>query len=178
MLVSCFLWDSFRAAAEGQAGCPGATGSSVDPVSYPIWLSAALCPKALHVCILVTELSLSSLTSGYYTTHWSHLSLGHKLPVWNLGGEIYQRTRATKHWLSPALEQAAHSPFGSQEMAVALFTWWEQDSFCSCPSSLPMNGAEEEFGGERITGSLLQPAPFEEEKGGHWKLAVKIRICT
>jgi len=50
-------------------------------------------------------------------------------------------------------------------------------SFCSCPSFLLMNGAEKGFGGEHVAGSLLQQAPFGEEKGGHWQLAVKIRLC-
>lgn len=41
-----------------------------------------------------------------------------------------------------------------------------------------MNRAEKGFGGEHIAGSFLQPAPFGEEKGGYWQLAVKIGICT
>ena len=104
---------------------------------------------------------------------WSHLSVGHKLPIQNLGGETYRRTRATKHWLSPALEQAALSPFGTQKMAVALFTWWEQEQCSSLfvPILVPSPWMELRKGLEENTSLVLSAS-------AHWQLAVKIRICT
>lgn len=86
-----------------------------------------------------------------------------------------------KHGLSTVLEQAALSPFGIQNDSSPFWivrTGAALLFFYSYPSSLAMNGDKNECGGEHITSSLLQSAPFGEEKGGHQQLAVKVGIYT
>lgn len=86
MLESCVIWDSFRAAAEGQVGWPGVTGSSLDPVFIPRMALSCLVSKSTKCLYFGSWIELRCLA---FLAWWSwvrswiptHYSLLQSVPL-------------------------------------------------------------------------------------------------